>query len=119
MNWVVPEIITKGRIERPTLGIEQVAAQRYFRDVEGSLITRVTRGSGAERAGLRGTYRDRSGRLVVGDVIVAIDDTPIRTSDDLLLALERRREGEIVRVTILRDLSEQLTVEVRLGPPNR
>jgi S1-C subfamily serine protease len=117
VNWVVPEILVKGRIERPTLGLEQVSAQRYL-DVEGSLVTRVEPGSGADRAGLRGTSRDRRGRLIIGDIIISIDEQPVRGADDLILALERRREGELVRVRFLRD-GEEHSVEVSLGPPSR
>ncbi len=114
VNWVVPELLAKGRILRPTLGVEQVSARRYL-DVEGSLITRVVRGTGADQAGLRGTTRDRRGRLIIGDVIVAIDDQPVRSADDLVLALERREVGEVVVVRYLRD-GEEHRAEVLLGP---
>ena len=115
VNWVVPEILVKGRIQRPTLGIEQVSARRYL-EVEGSLVTRVEPGTGAHRAGLRGTSRDRRGRLIIGDVIVAIDDHSVRSSDDLILALERRSVGEVVILRYLRD-GDEYQVEVALGPP--
>ena len=94
--------------------------QRLLRDsdLEGSLVTAVVEGSGADRAGLRGTYRDRRGRVVVGDVIVAIDGQPVRSADDLLLALERKRVGDVVTVRFIRDLREERQAKVRLGPPS-
>ena len=112
--WVVPELIAKGKIVRPTLGIEMVSAQGFRRDLEGALVIRVNPGSGADRAGLQEAYRDRSGRVRLGDVIVGIDGVPVRTSDDLLLALERRTAGEVVELTVERD-GERRAVEVELG----
>ena len=117
VGWVVPELITKGRIERPRLGVELVSAGRYL-DVEGALITQVVPGGGAAAAGLRGTSRDRRGRVLIGDIIIALDETPVRTEDDVFLALERRRAGEMVRITYLRDGSER-SAEIRLARPGR
>ncbi len=117
VGWVVPELIARGRIERPRLGVELVSAGRYL-DVEGALITQVVSGGGADRAGLRGTARDRRGRVLVGDIIVALDDTPVVTEDDVFLALERRQPGEVVRVTYLRDGRERMA-EIKLAAPPR
>ena len=39
---------------------------------------------------------------MLGDVIVAIDGQPVRSSADLVLLLEQREVGEKVRVTITR-----------------
>ena len=119
VSWVVPELITKGRIERPTLGVEMLAAQVIpDLDVEGALIVRVVPDSGADRAGLRGTLTDTVGRVHLGDVIVEVDGHPVRSSDDLVLALERRQPGEIVDVTVLRN-GRRREVAVELGSPNR
>jgi S1-C subfamily serine protease len=52
----------------------------------------------------------------VGDIIVALDGTPVRTEDDVYLALERRKPGEEVSVTYLRDGRED-SVRVRLSAP--
>jgi S1-C subfamily serine protease len=119
VNWVVPELILKGRIERPTLGVELVSAQMVANlDLEGALILRVVEGSGAERAGLRGTYQNRRGNVILGDIIVRVEDRAVSSSDDLVLALERHREGEVLEVTVIRDGDEK-RVEVELGAPSR
>ncbi len=119
VNWVVPELIAKGRIERPTLGVELVSAQAIANlNVEGALIVRVLRGTGADRAGLRGTTRDRLGRVDLGDIIVEIEGQAVRSADDLILLLERYQAGDTVEVTALRDDSRR-TIAVRLGPPSR
>jgi S1-C subfamily serine protease len=117
VSWVVPELISKGRIERPTLGVDIVTAQSAARvETEGALVMRVRRGSGAASAGIRATQRDRFGRVRLGDIIVAVDGQPIRTTDDLWLALDRRRAGEEVLVEIVRG-AERLSLSVQLGPP--
>ena len=86
--------------------------------IEGALVMRVRQGSGADRAGLRGTVRDRYGRVRLGDVIVGVEGKTIESTDDLLLALDRRRVGDFVDVTIVRDGS-RLEVAVELGPASR
>ena len=119
VSWVVPELIAKGRIERPTLGVDIVTAQAAAQvDTEGALVMRVRRGSGADKAGIRGTQRDRYGRVRLGDIIVSVGGQPIRTTDDLWLALDRRRAGETVEVEILRD-GQRRTLPVVLGRPVR
>jgi len=119
VGWVVPELIEKGRIERPTLGVSLLPSQAAPNlRIDGALVLSVAPGSGAERAGLRGTTYDRRGRLLLGDVIVEVAGRPVRTDDDLLLALDRRRAGETVSVTVLRD-GERLSLDVELGRPAR
>ena len=64
-----------------------------------------------ERAGIRPAHRDRRGRVVVGDVIIAIDGDHIRSGGEIGLILERYREGDTVTVTVDR---EGLEKELRL-----
>ena len=119
VNWVVPELITRGRIERPTLGVE-LASERLMASwgLEGALIVGVYPGSGAERAGLEPSYIDRRGRLVLGDLIVAVDGRPITSGLDLILSLERYRAGDSVIVGVQRR-DERRDVEVVLGRSRR
>ncbi len=119
VNWVVPSLIEKGRLERPTLGIRMLDARRVRGlEIDGALLVDVAPGSGADRAGLRGTYRDRRGGVILGDIVVEVEGTPVRSSDDLALILERYEVGGTVEVVILRDGARR-SVEVRLGPPGR
>jgi S1-C subfamily serine protease len=41
--------------------------------------------------------------LILGDIIVGLDSTPVRTSDDLLNALETHQVGDTVQLDIIRD----------------
>jgi S1-C subfamily serine protease len=111
---VVPQLIAHGRVTRPGLGISIVPDAYVQRmGIEGVLIASVNAGSAAEAAGLRGTYRRQDGRVVLGDIILRIDDTPTPTSNDLLNALEECKVGQEVKVTVLRD-RQSLPVEVTL-----
>lgn len=104
VNWVVPEIIAYGKVQRPVLGIE-LANQRITdrMALEGALILDVAPGSAAAKAGLRPTRRANSGEVAIGDLIVAVNDEAIRSTDDLYLALEKYRPGDPVRITVKRN----------------
>jgi S1-C subfamily serine protease len=100
---VVPELITHGRIVRPVLGIASAPdhwAQQL--GVEGVPILRVNPDSPAAQAGLQGAKRNAWGQISLGDVIVAIDDTPTINDDQLLGALEKYKPGDKVTISIMR-----------------
>jgi S1-C subfamily serine protease len=115
VRWVVPDLVTHGRIQRPALGIYPVADATTRRaGIEGIVFVRVEPGGPADRAGLRPLSRDRRGRVVLGDIITAIDGEPIRSRADLTLLLEKRELGEEVEVTYTRNGEERKT-KVRLA----
>jgi S1-C subfamily serine protease len=118
VNWVVPELIANGRIRRPVLGVDLVSDHTTRRlGLEGALVGTVSRGSGADKAGMRPTYRSRDGRWVLGDLIVAVDGIPVRSGGELGLALERRSAGEVVAVTVERDNADvELQVQLSEAP---
>lgn len=117
VNWVAPELIQHGRLRRPTLGVQLADPSTERRlGLTGSLVLEVIRGSGAAEAGLRSTRRDRFGQIELGDLITSIDGTPIRSSADVPLALERRQPGETVRVKLRRGRDES-EVSIRLSAP--
>jgi S1-C subfamily serine protease len=117
VSWVIPELIAKGVVERPTLGVELLSARLAQNlGLEGALIGRVMPRSGAERAGLRGTRRDAYGRVVLGDVIVEVAGREVSTNDDLLLALDRQKPGSRVEVVVLRE-GRRKEFQVELGSP--
>ncbi len=115
VNWVVPELIAHGRIVRPTLGVElandRVAGQLGIE--RGALVLRVEPGGAGDDAGIRETRVEGRRRVIVGDVIVAIDGTAIESASDYILALERYKDGDRVKVTLRRGGSE-ITVDATL-----
>ncbi|EJN61222.1 S1C family serine protease [Halogranum rubrum] len=121
---VVPALIESGSYEHSFLGVQLqqvsplVAEANSLDRARGVLVVSTVQGGPAEGL-LRGSddRTSTNGRQVPvgGDVLVAVDETPIRTQTDLgtYLALETS-PGDTVRVTVLRD-GEQQTVEVTLG----
>ena len=115
VNWVVPELILHGQVNRPQLGVTLVDGARLRPRVDGVLVLEVVRNSGAERAGLRGSRRTRQG-IVLGDVITAVDGEPVRSVSDVRALLERQQAGDSVTVSLLRG-DEEAKAEVRLSAP--
>jgi len=101
VNRVVPEIIRRGYVPTPGIGIvaaNEAVATRAGAD--GVVIVRTVPGSAAERAGLRGIDANAQ-RL--GDVIVGVNGKPVHRLSDLTQELERVGVGQKVTLTIKRD----------------
>jgi putative serine protease PepD len=96
---VVPQLIDGGEIERAYLGV------RFGEDPEesGAVVGAITPGGPAARSELR-----------PGDRITAIDGREIQQAEDLGSAIEDRKPGDRVELTVQRD-GEQRTIEVELG----
>ena len=77
----------------------------------------MTSGLGAEEAGLIGLRQDQRGNVMLGDVIVGIENLPVANSDDLLNALEQFQPGETVTVQTLRGNQDEMQFEVELTEP--
>ncbi len=104
VKWVVPDLITHGKVVRATLGVHLAALQVGRRlGIEGALVLDVVPGSGAERAGIKPTRRDARGQALLGDVIVAIDGEAVKDNNDLILLLETKKAGDRVQVELMRD----------------
>lgn len=104
VNWVVSDLISFGKVQRPSLGLQFApdSVSRRF-GLEGPIILGVSPGSTSDRAGIRETRRDRYGRLVLGDILVAIDGERIRSGGEVGLILEKHKPGDELVLTIVRD----------------
>jgi len=101
---IVPQIIEFGRAKRAGLGIQMLPDRFAARSgVQGVIVADVIEGSPAAEAGLRGLQRNALGQLIVGDVIVGINDHEVKDYDDLYNALDRYRIGDEVTVKIRRE----------------
>jgi S1-C subfamily serine protease len=113
VNKVVPELIRYGRVIQPGIGVtfaSERIAQRL--DIKGLLIVNVQPGSSAAKAGIRETRQVR-GRIILGDIILAVNGVPVETYDALRNELDRYRIGDEVTLIILRG-EEHTEVRVRL-----
>ncbi|HJL14746.1 MAG TPA: trypsin-like peptidase domain-containing protein [Sandaracinaceae bacterium LLY-WYZ-13_1] len=100
---IVPQLIAHGRVIRPALGVQLADPRRLGRlGLAGALVLGVQPGSPAARAGLRPTRRDRYGRLLLGDLIVAIDGETVAEPNDIYRILDRHEVGDTVRLTYQR-----------------
>ncbi|MEW8109301.1 MAG: trypsin-like peptidase domain-containing protein [Candidatus Thiodiazotropha endolucinida] len=120
VNLVVPELIAKGRYVRPSLGIsvdEDINRTILSKlDLEGVLVLQVTAGTAAETAGLRSTFIDPNGDLVLGDVIQAIGGRSVTTVNELLGRLDDFHIGDQTTISIWRNGEElELTVVLQQG----
>ena len=114
VSWVVPELIEHGKLMRPTLGVELAQARVMKRlELEGALVLDVVAGSAAQKAGIQPTYRDRSGSIVLGDIIIGIDSEEIKSRNDLVLVLENYKPGDEIKVKVLRE-EEKLLLDLVL-----
>jgi S1-C subfamily serine protease len=126
---VVPELIAQGKYPHPWLGARMISltpdSAQAFREAgmtvptdDGLLVVESFEGEAAAAAGIRGGSRDvQIGRFKIaldGDIIVAVDGSPIGDYQDLSVFLETQTQvGEEVAITILRGGLEQ-TISVLL-----
>ena len=119
---IVPQLIVKGKVERPDAGIGQV-----YQTEHGLLIATVTPGGPAEQARLQGfkvvRQRRQQGPFVyemqtidrsAADLITAVDGKPIHSADDYFDIVESKQPGEVVTFTVVRQGQER-KVAVRLA----
>jgi len=109
---VLPQLRARGRVSRGYMG---VGLRDVDQDLErslqlpvdhGALVQDITRGSPADRAGLR-PY----------DVIVSLDERPIANDDQLIREIAARSPGSPARLLLVRDGKQQLiTVKLTERP---
>jgi S1-C subfamily serine protease len=114
VNRIVPMLIRGERVQRPNLGVKTADDYLVRRlGFEGVLILTVTPGGAADKAGLRATRREDTGRIVLGDLIVAINGKPVRNTSEFYRAIDEHKIGDTVRVTVIRE-DRKVEVEVEL-----
>jgi len=111
---VVPQIIKTGRAEQVGLGIGIDPMQRLERRIglRGVIVLSVPESGAAAQAGLKGITQTNRG-IVLGDVIVKIDDKKIEDFDALYTVLDAHKAGDTVKVTVVRG-DETRTVDVKV-----
>jgi serine protease Do len=109
---VMDQLIAKGKVSRGQLGVtvqyinSDLAASLGMKEVRGVLVNNVSSGGAADRAGLKS-----------GDVILAINGTPINDVNELRNRIAQAGSGADVTLTTLRNNNQQ-QVRVKLGEFN-
>jgi S1-C subfamily serine protease len=107
---VAAELLEKGGVQRPFLGLAMQAAllpeslrtRLNLTASEGLLVTHVEPGSPAEKAG-----------LLLGDVLVKIGDQPVADTESVQQFLRTQKAGDSVAISLARG-GALLAVNVRL-----
>ncbi|XVF60523.1 hypothetical protein PTKIN_Ptkin08bG0054300 [Pterospermum kingtungense] len=101
---IVPQLIQFGKAVRAGLNIEiapdLIANQLNVR--KGALILQVPSNSIAAKAGLIPTTRGFAGNIILGDIILAVDNRPIKNKGELYKALDEYNVGDKVILKIQR-----------------
>ena len=107
---MIQDIMTNGYItNKPYLGItpgtmnQQMAAQYRYDVTEGVFVYSVEEGSAAAQAGLK-----------MGDVITKVDDTEVKTVEDLNAAKKKYAAGDAATLTVYRE-KQTITVDITWG----
>jgi len=117
---VVSDLIKYGKVQRGaidavTIQLSKRIAQYANLDISsGILISQVTKGGNAEKAGLLGGteavyYGSRSSIIYLGgDVITKIDNISISSLADYYSALENKKPGDVVSVVVHRNKKDKV-----------
>lgn len=103
---ILSDLIKTGKVVRPWLGISvqdltpEMMEHFKVKEKEGVLIGQVYSGTGAEKAG-----------LISGDIIKAVDDKPVKNVSELIKEIQRKKVGQKVKLSIIRD-GKPLSIEV-------
>ncbi len=105
LRRVFDDLLAHGAVRRgrPGLGLAPLKAEERARQA-GLRLWGLQPGGAAARAGLE-----------VGDLVTAIDGRPVRKVPEATSAIQLKRPGEAVAVTVLRD-GEPLTLRLILDP---
>ena len=106
---VVDQIKTNGKVSRGWLGVfiqevsSELAESFGLEKPQGSLISQVFPDTPAAKAGLRG-----------GDIVVSVNDEPVKVSGDLPHIVGRIRPGTKVLIEVIRE-GKTVSLQVVLG----
>jgi len=121
---IATDLMTDGRVHRAFLGVETLPIGGWLSEAldlpvkEGLLVERATKGGPAAAAGIQGGNRVAEAGMrriaIGGDVIVAIDNQKVASQLDVNLALNHKRPGDSITVTLYRG-GKKMDIPVKLG----
>lgn len=121
---IAHDLITDGRVHQAFIGVETIPINESFAEAlglpaqEGLLVQTTTRGGPAAEAGIKGGDRVAQAGMrrfyVGGDVLTAIDGQKVTTPLEVIVALNKKRPGDTVTVTLFRG-GKKMDIPVKLG----
>lgn len=114
INRVVTQILKFGKVTQAGIGIIRLddSVANYL-GIQGVIIAKVIKNSPAYQAKLKGTYRNRYGEVILGDIIIAVDGKRVNNYDDLYNIFEQKKIGETVELIIIRN-NRKVKVKIKL-----
>ena len=124
---VASDLLKYGRVRRGVIEVSLVQLNNTIANyanldiAKGVLVSRATKGGNADAAGIiEGTQAARYGNTIIylgGDIITKIDNISVTSIADYYSALESKRPGDVVNVTVHRNGKDR-TVSIRLAAPS-
>jgi len=121
---IASDLMTDGRVHRAFLGVETLPIGGWLSEAldlpvkDGLLVERATKGGPAAAAGIQGGNRVVEAGMrritIGGDVITAIDNQKVAGQLDVNLALNHKRPGDNITVTVYRG-GKKMDIPVKLG----
>ena len=107
------QLIANGKVVRGYIGAsiqnfdEDMAAAQGMANQKGAIVTELTPGAPAEKAG-----------LATGDIVLSVNGVRVRSSSELLRQVARASPGDLLRLEVIRD-GKPRTIDIRSGsrPP--
>ncbi|MBE0528036.1 MAG: trypsin-like peptidase domain-containing protein [Thermoleophilia bacterium] len=123
------QIKASGKVQYAWMGVglqtltSDIAGMFNMTSQGGALVQQVSPDSPADKAGLKGgdqTVTVQGEEFIIGgDVIVKVDDTEIKTADDLIAYLGTKKPGDTVTATVDRDgKTQEISVTLAERPAN-
>jgi S1-C subfamily serine protease len=120
---IIPQLKSSGKVDRGYLGVETLTIDPSLKGLNlpvdsGVLVQNVVPNGPADQAGLRGgdisAQLDGNQVQLGGDIIVRVDGKDVRSDKDLANAIARKKKGDKVKITFVRNRATK-TVEVTLA----
>ncbi|MBM3274743.1 MAG: trypsin-like peptidase domain-containing protein [Candidatus Sericytochromatia bacterium] len=97
VNDVIPQLKTRGTVERPWLGVAvdnlpEERGKMFYPAESGALVTDVTKGGPADKIGLQ-----------AGDIILEVNGRAIHGASELIWAIAKYKKGDSVKLLVSRE----------------
>jgi serine protease Do len=111
---ILNDLITQGKVVRPWLGISaqditpEMMEHFQLKEKEGILVGQVYPGTGAEKVG-----------LASGDIIKFIDEKAVKSVNELVKEIQRKKVGQKIKVSLIRNGKEMVVEVTTTAMPER